>query len=377
VTRASGREDAAVPRTRDQQATRAKNHRRVDAIVAVTGLPRKAALRLLRRAPRPRPSPGPGGRPREYGPEIAAAAAVRWPACGRIGAHRLPPSCPSSSSGSPSGAHWPSPPTSTSACARPAAPRSPGGWRPPAPSTRGGGALTPRPGTLLKHAIPIRTFTVGRCPPRLPRGRSGRAWWLPHRRLLPRSPLRGRPRHRLGRAGRRLGQGPGARRRRRRPRPHAPAHPGGRPGPRQRPRIHHPPGAALRPPLRDPLHPQARLEEARPRHVEPKHGAIVRQLVGDDRFPSRAAYAHLQRVPQLARWHVNFFQPVPTLGSQTRTGARPRRFYDRAQTPDPRLGALGVLPPEPRADLEALSPRLNPLPLRRDLVLEAPRRWLR
>ena len=112
-------------------------------------------------------------------------------------------------------------------------------------------------------------------------------------------------------------------------------------------------------------------------HVEPKHGAIVRQLVGDDRFPSRAAYAHLQRVPQLARWHVNFFQPVPTLGSQTRTGARPRRFYDRAQTPDPRLGALGVLPPEPRADLEALSPRLNPLPLRRDLVLEAPRRWLR
>jgi len=94
VTRASGREYAAAPGTRYQQATRAENHRRVDAIVAVTGLPRKAALRLLRRAPRPRPSPGPGGRPREYGPEIAAAAAVRWPACGRIGAHRLPPFVP-------------------------------------------------------------------------------------------------------------------------------------------------------------------------------------------------------------------------------------------------------------------------------------------
>ena len=87
MTRASGREYAAAPGTRYQQATRAENHRRVDAIVAVTGLPRKAALRLLRRAPRPRPSPGPGGRPREYGPEIAAAA-VLWQACGRIGAHR-------------------------------------------------------------------------------------------------------------------------------------------------------------------------------------------------------------------------------------------------------------------------------------------------
>jgi len=41
-----------------------------------------------------RPIPGPGGRPRAYGPEVAAAAEVLWQASGRIGAHRLPPFIP-------------------------------------------------------------------------------------------------------------------------------------------------------------------------------------------------------------------------------------------------------------------------------------------
>jgi len=59
--------------------------------VAVTGLHRKAAIRLLGRAPRTRPTPGPGGRPRAYGREVAAAAEVLWQASGRIGAHRLHP----------------------------------------------------------------------------------------------------------------------------------------------------------------------------------------------------------------------------------------------------------------------------------------------
>jgi hypothetical protein len=32
-----------------------------------------------------RATPGPGGRPREYGPDVAAAAEVLWEASGRIG----------------------------------------------------------------------------------------------------------------------------------------------------------------------------------------------------------------------------------------------------------------------------------------------------
>ena len=45
-------------------------------------------------------------------------------------------------------------------------------------------------------------------------------------------------------------------------------------------------------------------------HVEQKNGAVVRQLVGYDRFASRAAYGALTRLYRLARLHVNFFQPV-------------------------------------------------------------------
>jgi hypothetical protein len=94
VTRASLREYAAVQRVRYQPATRADKQRLLDEIVAVTGLHRKAAIRLLGRAPRTRPTPGPGGRPRAYGPEVAAAAEVLWQASGRIGAHRLQPFVP-------------------------------------------------------------------------------------------------------------------------------------------------------------------------------------------------------------------------------------------------------------------------------------------
>src|SRR5262245_57613703 len=78
VTRASLREYAAVQRLRYQQATRAEKHQLLDEIVTVTGLHRKAAIRLLRRAPRARPSPGPGGRPQMYGGEGARAAEVAW-----------------------------------------------------------------------------------------------------------------------------------------------------------------------------------------------------------------------------------------------------------------------------------------------------------
>jgi hypothetical protein len=89
VTRASLREYAAVQRARYQHATGAEKHRLLDETVAVTGMHRKAAIRLLRRAPRELTARSRVGRPRRYGPHVAAAAEVLWQASGRIGAHRL------------------------------------------------------------------------------------------------------------------------------------------------------------------------------------------------------------------------------------------------------------------------------------------------
>jgi len=103
--------------------------------------------------------------------------------------------------------------------------------------------------------------------------------------------------------------------------------------------------------------------------------AIVRGLVGYDRFTSKPAYAQLSRLYALARWHVNFFQPVQKLVRKTRAGARARRYYDDAQTPYQRLCAAGVLAPAVRDQLEATYQRLNPLRLRRDLEAALERLW--
>jgi hypothetical protein len=81
------------------------------------------------------------------------------------------------------------------------------------------------------------------------------------------------------------------------------------------------------------------------------------------------------RVYQLARLHVNFFQPVEKLVTKTRHGARVQRVYDRAQTPYQRLCAAGVLSPTTRHELETLYQRLNPLQLRRDLETALDRLW--
>jgi hypothetical protein len=96
VTRASLREYAAVQRERYLRAARVEKRQLLNEMVAVTGIHRKAAIRLLRRAPRPRPTPGPGG---------ARASTVRRSplpprSCGRRVAGSAPigstPSCPSS-----------------------------------------------------------------------------------------------------------------------------------------------------------------------------------------------------------------------------------------------------------------------------------------
>jgi hypothetical protein len=110
-------------------------------------------------------------------------------------------------------------------------------------------------------------------------------------------------------------------------------------------------------------------------HVEQKNGAVVRHLIGYDRFASQAAYAQLRRVYRLARLHVNFFQPVQKLVTKHRAGTRVRRVYDRAQTPFQRLCASGILAPATRAGLEALYQSLNPLRLRRELDAALDRLW--
>jgi len=376
VTRASLREYAVKQRERYQGASRAEKHRLLDEIVAVTGLHRNAVIRLLRRTPRPRSIPGPGGRPRTYGPEVAAAAEVLWQASGRVGAHRLQPFVPELLDrllrcGELT--HTPTVNKLIRQASRPTLARLLGPARAQYPLR---GATITRPNSMLKHEIPIRTFAewtdarpgflevdlVGHC------GSKTEGFYLCTlcavdiaTAWIELEPVWGKGQARVGGAVHRV--------RTRLPMPLL-----GLDSDNGSEFINH----ALLTYCRE--H-QITFTRSRPwkkndsAHVEQKNGAVVRQLVGYDRFTARPAYAQLQRVYRLARLHVNFFQPVEKLVSKTRQGARTHRVYDRAQTPYQRLWASGILAPETRRELDALYQSLNPLQLRRELERELDRLW--
>jgi hypothetical protein len=376
VTRASLREYAAVQRERYLGAPRAEKHRLLDEVVAVTGIHRKAAIRLLRRAPRPRASPGPGGRPREYGHAVAIAAAVLWQASGRIGAHRLHPFVPELLDRLIQCGELvvvPAVDKQLRQASRPTLARLLAPARAQYP--RRGPTIT-RPGGWLREQIPIRTFTewddarpgfcevdlVAHC------GSSTEGFYLCTlcavdiaTTWVELQAVWGKGQQRVGTAVHHVRQ--------RLPVPLV--------------GLDSDNGSEF---INQSLYAWCQREgitftRSRPwkkndsAHVEQKNGAVVRRLIGYDRFASQAAYAQLARVYQLARLHVNFFQPVEKLLTKTRHGARARRLYDRAQTPYQRLCAAGVLPPAKRDELEALYQSLNPLKLRRALDAELDHLW--
>jgi hypothetical protein len=98
-------------------------------------------------------------------------------------------------------------------------------------------------------------------------------------------------------------------------------------------------------------------------HVEQKNWSVVRRLVGYDRYNSRAALEAVNRIYNLTRLYVNFFQPVMKLMSKTRHGAKVHKVYDTAQTPYQRLFKSGVLTEAKQQELAAMYYGLNPVSL--------------
>ncbi len=96
-------------------------------------------------------------------------------------------------------------------------------------------------------------------------------------------------------------------------------------------------------------------------HVEQKNWSVVRRLIGYDRYNSRAALEALNRIYDLLRLYVNFFQPVMKLVAKTRHGAKVHKVYDTAQTPYQRLLRSGVLTEAKRQELAATYHVLNPI----------------
>jgi hypothetical protein len=102
--------------------------------------------------------------------------------------------------------------------------------------------------------------------------------------------------------------------------------------------------------------------------VEQKNGAIVRQLVGYDRFEGKHAYRQLAELYRAVRLYVNFFQPSMKLRLKERDGGKLRRRYDPAKTPCQRLLAAGILNTADRVRLSAIAQALDPVQLLRQIT---------
>ena len=110
-------------------------------------------------------------------------------------------------------------------------------------------------------------------------------------------------------------------------------------------------------------------------HVEQKNGNVVRRLVGYDRYASKAAYQCLGRIYDCVRLYLNFFQPTMKLLSKTRHGARVHKVYEKAQTPYQRILKLGVLSEAKQAELATTYSGLNPVLLLKQINNNLEQLW--
>jgi hypothetical protein len=97
--------------------------------------------------------------------------------------------------------------------------------------------------------------------------------------------------------------------------------------------------------------------------VEQKNGAVVRRAVGDRRYEGLAAAAALARLYTALRLFVNFFQPSFKLAAKTRDGAKVRKTYHPPATPCQRLLADTRTSEEVRRRVAAIYATLDPVQL--------------
>jgi hypothetical protein len=95
-------------------------------------------------------------------------------------------------------------------------------------------------------------------------------------------------------------------------------------------------------------------------YVEQKNGNIVRRFVGYERYDTKVSFECLERVYNLVRLYINFFQPTMKLISKTRHGAKVYKIYDTAQTPYQRLISASILTEAKKAELTTTYAGLNP-----------------
>jgi hypothetical protein len=110
-------------------------------------------------------------------------------------------------------------------------------------------------------------------------------------------------------------------------------------------------------------------------HVEQKNWTAVRRWVGYDRYESPEALALLEAIYADLRLFINFFQPVMKLVEKKRMGSQVHKKYDTAQTPYQRVLGEANIDDSVKDQLRELYPTLNPLALQRRIEANLKRLW--
>lgn len=110
-------------------------------------------------------------------------------------------------------------------------------------------------------------------------------------------------------------------------------------------------------------------------HVEQKNWSAVRRVVGYDRYESPQALTLLNAIYADLRLFINFFQPTMKLLAKTRQGSKLHKRYEPAQTPYQRVIASPLVTDDSKVSLRQLYLSLNPLALQRQFDAHLRQLW--
>lgn len=102
-------------------------------------------------------------------------------------------------------------------------------------------------------------------------------------------------------------------------------------------------------------------------YVEQKNYTVVRRTVGYQRYDTAEEILLLNRIYTSLRLYVNFFQPSMKLISKTRDGSKVSKRYDRPLTPFRRVLAHAAVSPAIKQRLRRRFITLNPAELKRTI----------
>jgi hypothetical protein len=110
-------------------------------------------------------------------------------------------------------------------------------------------------------------------------------------------------------------------------------------------------------------------------HVEQKNWSVVRHTVGYDRFEGQAELELLNNLYDDLRLYVNFFQPVLKLVGKEQVGKKTIKQYDEAATPYQRVLSSDQVELAAKARLCHQYLQLNPVKLRRSIDEKVAKLW--